>query len=111
MKSFTVTKATRNPPRRGRERSLSFSVRIVSGIQAGPKDAGGVRHAVPRIVRLYPQGESCRKSPDREQPLPVPGFSACALFQCLGALDHFIDVYAAERARHCPLGLGAGRTT
>ena len=75
MKRFAITKAARNPPRHGRERSLSFAVRIVSGIQACPRDAGGVRHAVPRIVRLYPQGESCRKSPDRERP-PVldPGY-------------------------------------
>ena len=102
MKSFTVTKATRNPPRRGRERSLSFSVRIVSGIQAGPKDAGGVRHAVPRIDRLYPQGESCRKSPDRERPLLEPGFSVSARLT-------IIDVYAAKRDRDCPLGLGKRR--
>ena len=30
--------AARNPPRLGRERSLSFAVRIVSGIQNGPKE-------------------------------------------------------------------------
>jgi hypothetical protein len=32
------------PPRLGRERSLSFAARIVSGIQACPRNAGDVRH-------------------------------------------------------------------
>src|SRR5450759_15237 len=60
-------KAARNPFRRARERSLSFVVRIVSGIQACPRDAGRCPPHRPRIAGLYPQGESCRKSPDRER--------------------------------------------
>jgi hypothetical protein len=36
---FAVAKA-RNPPRHGRERSLLFAVRIVSGIRACPNGAG-----------------------------------------------------------------------
>jgi hypothetical protein len=43
---FATTKAAGNPPRLGRERSLSFVVRIVSGIRPAPKDANSVRHAV-----------------------------------------------------------------
>src|SRR5262249_35674074 len=65
---FAVTKAARNPPRHGQERSLSLAVRIVSGILTGPRarKRRPPRH-FPRIGRLYPQGESCRKSPDRER--------------------------------------------
>ena len=66
-KALQTTKAARNPPRRGRERSLSFAVRIVSGIQTCPRNASGVRRAVSRIAGLYPRGDSCRKSPDRER--------------------------------------------
>ena len=52
---FAITKAARNPPRHGRERSLSFAVRIVSGIQACPRVRiwRPPRH-FPRIGRLYP---------------------------------------------------------
>jgi hypothetical protein len=39
-----MTQAAGNPPRLGRERSLPFAARIVSGIQACPKHAGDVRH-------------------------------------------------------------------
>ena len=39
-----ATQAAGNPPRLGRERSLPFAVRIVSGIQDCPRNAGDVRH-------------------------------------------------------------------
>ena len=51
-----MTKAAGNPPRRGRERSLPFAVRIVSGIQACPKHAGGVRHTARESGDFTPAG-------------------------------------------------------
>ena len=67
MQSVAETKAARNPPRRGRERSLSFAVRIVSGIATCPRNASGVRRATRESAGLYPRGELRRKSPDRER--------------------------------------------
>ena len=39
-----------------------------------------------------------------------PGFSACALFQCFGALDHVVNVYAATETGRS-VSASAGRTT
>ena len=56
LQSVATTKAARNPPRLGRERSLSFAVRIVSGIQTCPRNASGVRHAARESQDFTPAG-------------------------------------------------------
>ena len=56
MQSVAITKAARNPPRLGRERSLSFAVRIVSGIQTCPRNASGVRRAIRESPDFTPAG-------------------------------------------------------
>ncbi len=65
--SDVITKARRNPTHRGRERSLSFAVRIVSGIFRSAPGMRAAAAAPSRIKGLYRCGDSCRKSPDRER--------------------------------------------
>ena len=60
-KIVAKTKAARNPPRLGRERSLSFAVRIVSGIQACPRNASGVRRAVRESPDFTPAGTQAER--------------------------------------------------
>src|ERR1700687_2462266 len=55
------TKAARNPPRLGRERSLSFAALIVSGIQTCPRNASGVRHAVRESGDFTPKGNRAER--------------------------------------------------
>ena len=58
MNIVAAAKPARQPPHRGRERSLSFAVRIVSGITGLPLGCGlSVRHAGRRIAGLYPRGD------------------------------------------------------
>jgi len=61
LQSVAKTKAARNPPRRGRERSLSFAVRIVSGIQTCPRNASGVRRAVRESQDFTPKGNHAER--------------------------------------------------
>ena len=121
LQSVAKTKAARNPPRLGRERSLSFAVRIVSGIQTCPRNASGVRRAVRESQDFTPEGNSCRKSPDRERSRKWPCNRVLfahdctetgprfALFQRCGPLRHVLDTDAAERRRKCVLGFDQRR--
>jgi hypothetical protein len=102
-----VTKAARNPPRHGRERSLSLAVRIASGILTGPRarKRRPPRH-FPRISRLYPQRESCRKSPDRER---RGARASRTLFWHRDAPDHVVND-SAECHGDRSLGFGEHRS-
>ena len=96
------TAATRRrgkSPRLGRERSLPFAVRIVSGMQQCPTICARRPPRRPRIVGLYACGDSRRKSPDRER---ERGF--VALFQRLRLARHVLDIDAAKRGREHALG-------
>ena len=61
LQSVAEIKAARNPPRRGRERSLSFAVRIVSGITTCPRDACGVRRATRESQDFTPVGSRAER--------------------------------------------------
>ena len=125
LQSVAKTKAARNPPRRGRERSLSFAVRIVSGIQTCPRNASGVRRAVRESTDFTPTGNRAERVQIVNGPgsgravivllahdlirKPVPAFRGHALFQRFGPLRHVLDVDAAERGRKCALGFDQRR--
>ena len=103
-----MTKAARNPPRHGRERSLSLAVRIASGILTGPRarKRRPPRH-FPQIGRLYPQRESCRKSPDRER---RGARASRTLFRHRDAPDHVVNIDSAECHGDRSLGFGEHRS-
>ena len=111
MKRFAMTKAARNPPRHGRERSLSFAVRIVSGIQTVPQRCeDGVRHAVSHeSVDFTPKGNRAeRVQTVNGGPIGVRQ-AVRALFRHRHAPDHVVDIDAAERHRDGSLGFSQRR--
>ena len=80
MKRSAMTKAEGNPPRRGRERSLPFAVRIVSGIEDCPRNAGGVRHTIRELGDFNAAGTRAER---------VQIVNGCVKWPCGGAISVF----------------------
>ena len=106
LQSAAKAEAARNPPRLGRERSLSFAVRIVSGIQTCPRKASGVRRAARESPDFTPAGSHA----ERVQIVNGSRIGrAVALFQRFGPLRHVLDADGGERRRKRTLGFDQRR--
>src|SRR3954454_21361001 len=94
------------PPALGREPTLPFAARIVSGIQACPKDAAGVRHTAANRATLLPPGLA-PKSPDRERcGSSRVGKRLFLLFSCASGV---FAADPAQRRRKAAFGIGERR--